>query len=333
MNKKIRLSNFELLRIVAILFIVIMHAAGYIHHTSDDTNKMVLTIINAVGNMGVTLFILISGFFAIHFRWSGVLRLWLIMLSYSIGIALFKTAMGEPIRSIYQILTPVTSQTWWFMTCYIILYFLSPFINTLTDNLSKRQFGSLLAIMGFFFLISPTLLSHELTKDMHGKGLPNMITAYLIGRYLARFYIPNIIKQYVGRLWFLAVILLITLTLFDSNTYCRDNNLLIVLGAVCLFCWVQQHSFNSSVINRLATYVFPLYLVNYTILNKLSGQYVPLMNDVSVWPPFLLSLLETILLAVLIESLRRLLMDRPINWLCLKVESTLNRYFQDKSTD
>ena len=70
---KERLSNIELLRLLAILFIVMMHAAGLLIGTDHLPNRIVLTAINAVGNMGVTVFILISGYFGIHFRWS---RLW-----------------------------------------------------------------------------------------------------------------------------------------------------------------------------------------------------------------------------------------------------------------
>jgi len=243
------------------------------------------------------------------------------MLTYSIGITLFKMEMGESHSTIYQMLTPVTSQRWWFMTCYVILYCLSPFINSLTASLSQRRFLTLLAVMAFFYLLSPTLLSHELTKDMHGKGLPNMITAYLIGRYMATYKLPDIVFNYAGRLWLLAVLLLMALTLWNGNKYCRDNNMLIVMGAISLFCWVEQHPFTSHTVNYLASYVFPLFLVNYAILNELSVQYKPLINDFAVWPPFLLTLLETVVIAFLIELVRRLLMDGSINWLCRKADS------------
>jgi len=81
---KERLSNIELLRLLAILFIVMMHAAGLLIGTDHLPNRIVLTAINAVGNMGVTVFILISGYFGIHFRWSRLWTFWAMALCYSL---------------------------------------------------------------------------------------------------------------------------------------------------------------------------------------------------------------------------------------------------------
>lgn len=327
MSKAVRLSNIELLRILAIVLIVMMHAAGYITKSSCDTNRMVLAAINVVGNMGVTVFVLISGFFGIRFRWSGLLRLWLVMLFYAVGILAFKVSMNEAVvdaAAVIKALTPVTSQTWWFMTCYVILYLLSPFVNLLVERLSRRQLLTLLGIMTFFYVLSPTFLLHELTDDMHGKGLPNMLTAYLLGRYVARWGWPSWFERHCGTLYLAIVVVLYLLTTLVANIFCRDNNLLIVMGALSLFCWTAKHPFRVAWVNQLAAYVFPLYLANTTILHELSGEYQPLMNSVSVWPAFVQVLLAVLLLSFAVETVRRLLFDKPIDLLCQKINHLSN---------
>ena len=55
-----RNSNFEMLRIVAILCIVVMHSSSFVN--PDDYNFLLLKLIGAIGNAGVSCFILISGY-------------------------------------------------------------------------------------------------------------------------------------------------------------------------------------------------------------------------------------------------------------------------------
>ena len=327
--KKERLSNMELLRIVAIVLIVMMHAVGYITKTTDTTNRLVVAAVGAVGNMGVTLFVLISGYFGIRFRWAGLTRLWLVMLFYSVGIMILRSVMEQTCPSwedVYRAATPVTSRMWWFMTCYFVLYLVSPFINMLAEQLSRRQLLALLAVLTFFFILSPTFLQHEITDDMHGKGLPNMLTAYLWGHYIARDGTPDFISRHAIWLWLAVAVMLVALTLEVGNIFCRDNNLLVVFGAVCLFSFVREHPFQSPLVNRLATYAFPLYLVNTTILHYLHNSYQPLMSDVAVWPPCLLALAQTLLLALLVETVRRWALGRATDWLCRRTEKLINSY-------
>ena len=121
---KQRQSNFEVLRIVAILLIVAMHAVGCVLTTTNEWNRLGLTAVNAIGNMGVSIFMLISGYFGIHFRWSKLLTLWLIALFYSFIATGADWLLGsEPGGAmLYDALTPVTSRRWWFLTCYFVIF-------------------------------------------------------------------------------------------------------------------------------------------------------------------------------------------------------------------
>lgn len=61
-----RHSGLECLRIISIILIVSMHILGNTFHTSNWLNKEFILFINTLGNTGVTLFILISGYFGIR---------------------------------------------------------------------------------------------------------------------------------------------------------------------------------------------------------------------------------------------------------------------------
>ena len=92
---KQRLSNYELLRIFAILLISLMHSVSIAYNSPNITNSIAHVAINAIGNMGVTLFILISGFFGIRLRSSKVWWLWSLMLFYSLLLFAIQYCLQE----------------------------------------------------------------------------------------------------------------------------------------------------------------------------------------------------------------------------------------------
>ena len=314
-----RLSNIEFLRIAAIFMIVMMHGIGYAIHSPNEVNRVGVTAINSVGNMGVTIFMLISGFFGIHFRWSRLFQLWMIALFYSLVAFLadwFSTRLAD-LGGLFKVITPITSMTWWFLSWYVVIFCLSPFLNKASEALPKRQMQMLLGVLIFFFIVSPTFLFHPMTNDLGGKGAPNMITAYLIGQYIARYDLPAWFKNHCGILFLVAAGIVFAgsfaagcISLTASNILCKDNNLFIVAGAVALFCWVRTHTFHSSFVNYIASFSFPLYLVNGYVFKYISPFYVGDSSNVSIWGPYVLAVLTVVVVAWIAETLRRLLFDQ-----------------------
>jgi hypothetical protein len=162
-----------------------MHAVGCLLGTTNEWNRLGLTAVNAIGNMGVTTFMLISGYFGIHFRWSKLFTLWLITLFYSFIATGADLLLGaEPsAQLVYRALTPVTSLRWWFLSYYLIIFCLSPVLNRLFVVLSQREVEWMLGMLICCFILCPTLLQHPLTGDAEGKGLANLLTAYLVGGF------------------------------------------------------------------------------------------------------------------------------------------------------
>lgn len=320
-----RNSSIELLRIVAILLIVAMHGVARSIEAPDMTSRLSVVAINSVSNMGVTLFILISGYFGIRFSPSKLIRLWTMMLVYSLAILACEIATGHTtltIGNLYAALTPVTSVRWWFMTCYVVLFCLSPFVNAIVTTLTQRQMQWLLGVMAFFFILSPTFLQHTITNDSWGKGLPNFLLAYLLGQYLRCYGAPLWLRRHGLTVFAGCVLLLFSVssaaTLITHKTQlllCRDNDFFIVLGAVALFVFMSGLTFHNRFVNWAATFAFPLYLLNLPIIALLYPQYTlpgtppcqPLLGGA-----YLLTLIEVVAVAVAVELVRRLLFDRAV---------------------
>ena len=89
-----RQSNIELLRIVAMVMIVASHFGvhgGFNYGEEISLNSVWITFFGSGGKLGVDIFMLISGYFAVmstRFRFSRVLRLWLQGFFYAVGIYL-----------------------------------------------------------------------------------------------------------------------------------------------------------------------------------------------------------------------------------------------------
>src|SRR5574344_2218204 len=276
-------AKIELLRILSILMIVLMHGVGCAMNSNNEVNKISFVLINAFCNMGVTVFVVISGYFGIRFKVSSAVRLWLLLCIYSVIIHSYKVYSGNACLSVNLIvktITPISSNAWWFMTCYAVTFCLSPFLNMIICHLSQRRASSLLAVLVLFFVIFPTFLHHSITND-YGKGLPNFILAYLIGQYIHKYKLPNFFVANSGLIFFLCGIVIFLVNFCTKNLllFSKDNNLFIIVGAISLFVWTTKHSFRSKSINYIAGYAFPLYLMNSVLLTVVVPTYKIYVNS------------------------------------------------------
>ena len=146
--KKTREANLELLRIIAMIMILTMHL---INHGGmiDLAQKGTVSYYLAWGMFGfcfpsINLYILISGYFLVESRFSSwkLIRLGMQVWFYALGITLFFWLSGKGEREFkYMVysLTPIISDFYWFITMYVGMYLLSPFLNRFAKSLTKRQ--------------------------------------------------------------------------------------------------------------------------------------------------------------------------------------------------
>lgn len=318
----------EMLRISAIMLISLMHGIKSAYDSPNALNDIVHYAINAVGNMGVTVFVLLSGFYSINFRLSKLIKLWLTVLFYSltifgVGLWLSETSLTtkEFIKSLYAALTPITSGTWWFISSYFIVFLLSPLLNLAAEKMKKQQFLYLLTVLLLIYSISPTFLLHPMSDNPYGKCTENMILAYLIGRYLALHGIPDILTYRSGWIFAGCTAFIFSFNyMMDSPFFMsKDNNLFIIIGATSLFILFRKMNTNWGIFNNIvlkgATYVFPLYLLNWWLIGLIEPAYAPLAGENLFLIYFFVSQAAIILITIAVESLRRLLLDHPINLL------------------
>ena len=318
---KDRSSNFELLRLLCIFGILMMHTFGGIDTSVSFFNTEIHVLVNSVFNMGVTCFILLSGYFGIRFDFKKLIRLDLMIIFFTIFGTIAVGNLG--IKALIKSCIPVISRYYWFISCYFFLCFLTPFLNQIPEKLSKENFEKLLAVLLLLFSVIPTFGFFEIMQD-GGKGLVHMVMIYLLGRYLALYHNRS---HNTGRL-FLGLFLSIGfIFLADSSltfvrgklytTFCRDCSIFIIFGSVMVLLLFRELNFHSRFINRAAGNVLAVYVLDGTVQTFLL-KWIDFKPYAGSWFLVFLAIgyaLAIMIIACLLNEVRKATIGRLEPWL------------------
>lgn len=178
-NNNGRIANVDFLRIFSMFTIVVCHATIHlqwmlnnnVNEYSDAVRSLLYTIVH-VGQIGVAIFFMISGYFLCqkHFSFRRITSVIIQTLSYSFAFLILffildKFALapsyirdmfsdGNLFVTIFRGVMPVFSNAYWFITTYVVLLLLSPFINSLINNISEKRFVTLMIIIALLHVWS-----------------------------------------------------------------------------------------------------------------------------------------------------------------------------------
>ena len=144
---KNRDSRFEVLRIISIFLIVLSHFSLYTNWLDQKSLSPLGTVwvmgFDAFGSVGAFVFFLISGFFgfrksskpsSINENFTKVFRkslsVWIQTEFYSVVLLLGAVLYGVQIGfgSVLSSIAPFTMGTFWFVTVYILVILVSPYL-------------------------------------------------------------------------------------------------------------------------------------------------------------------------------------------------------------
>lgn len=196
LQRQTRQSNFELLRIIAMLIIIAHHyvvlsgITELYNFKSLPLNMIFLQFFGCGGKMAINIFVLISSYFICQKKviWEKVLKLVLEILFYNILITSIFLLSGyqkfELIPLLRQMLDPVLSIGIEFVGSFIVFYLFVPFLNVLVSKLNKRQHFRLMYLSVIVFSVFYTLTALQACRYVLW-----FMTLYYIGSYI-RMY-PN----------------------------------------------------------------------------------------------------------------------------------------------
>lgn len=159
-----RQSNFELLRILAMLAIVAGHfvSQSAVGHASGASGTVAM-ILSSGPRIAVNIFLLVGCWFLVDakFKSDRLLKLYLELALYTIPLTavMFTLGLHGETRNIIQGVLPFFGRPAWFATAYISLIALTPFLN-FTFRLSDIAQRMLVCTLGFTFALAATIPSY-----------------------------------------------------------------------------------------------------------------------------------------------------------------------------
>ena len=141
-EKRERDSNMELLRIIAILLVMVLHAdfASLSVPSLEQCHDSLLTsffrfFIEGLSVVAVNVFVLLSGWYGIKPSFKKMIEFMFQTLFLICFIYLFFFCIGKGIyHSIGEWIKIVFFNQYWFVQCYIILYIFAPILNAFVEK-------------------------------------------------------------------------------------------------------------------------------------------------------------------------------------------------------
>lgn len=296
---KSRNSAFELLRIITMLFIVFGHALIAL----DKNNiKPLCTIDNitwlafAFTSCAVNVYFLISGYFLEcgGFKLKKIFFLWFEMFFWSVGIYLvlcLAGMIGFECKAFIGFCFPFLLKKYWFIQCYIVMYFLFPFLKKITENIKQKQHFILCILLLAFFSVYPTFIPVSYTLDQsQGYGIIWGLTLTLVGSYISQYGIGCLerktmfcVLMYLGCsiLIYISNLLIVRLDiaggLLSRSNFYSYNSISMFLESLAIFYAFKNIStkgFSSRLVNFVGRNNLYVYLISahplliYSIWNR-----------------------------------------------------------------
>lgn len=326
-----RQINLEILRILCMLFIVVGHIGG---RSGIESFSSFATI----APHAVNCFVLISGYFLINARFKSerILRTFIETVFYTCTITVALYFVGKAnVYDIAKSIMPIapTKFAYWFVTKYLAVLLLSPFISKLCCSISKKQYQILLISL---LLISSKLIIVFPFGELFGNGfsLLWMITVFITGGYL-RLHTPQF--KYWGTATLCLLILYNICNIYGQGKICLGYNSLITYTlAICTFMWFCKLSIpNTGILAKttifIAPHVFAAYLIHEQGLMR--TYIVDILHNFSGHMPDMLYLyifgIAVILISAIIDKFRMILFKYTgIDYLTGKIATKLNKLYE-----
>ncbi len=346
--------GIELFRIVCMLLIIAFHMSdhGVISINSNmpiTGNWLTLAFARLGGAIGNCAFVIIGGYLLCtkEFDSRRIIKLWLQTFFYSVvcGLIAFKMGIIDiSIKKIVMMLLPITYNEYWFISSYLILILLVPFLNPLLHNMSRNKHRGFIGIGILIFSIIPTI-TRDFWMDSNNLIL-FFIVLYAIGAYIKIYSIQGN-KKYI-----LYAVLLMTfvgtsmwIAAYINQTFNKNIDIFTLvwptyrfpglLTALCLFLGFKDLKLSyGKTITFFSTSVFSVYLLHIGRLQK--WIFFELLDDTYVYtqwyfPLWLLSIVLLVFVScVLIDKVRIYLVERPMEPLVKSLSERINVWLKKK---
>lgn len=280
---KVRLSNIELLRILSMLGVLIVHADfGALGEPtraellSTPTYTVIRTSLEAFAIVAVNVFVLISGWFGINFRWSSLCKSLFQCVFFFFGIYFICYIFGlveiRPLKGVYMSL--MLSENAWFVKSYLGMFLFAPVMNAFIESASKKQIKIFLLCF-FVFQSIYGWISTGASFISGGYSSFSFMGLYLLARYVwvhkpqwSQWSIRRDFTAYgiLSLITTLGILLFTYLDIYPLYAmFIRYSSPLIIAAALFLLLAFSKLSLSNTFINKVAASCFAVYLFHFIL--------------------------------------------------------------------
>lgn len=275
-NKE-RLSNIELLRIIAMFLVLIVHADFFslgapsaLEIKEYPLPSFCRIFFESLSICAVDIFILISGWFGIRPSTKGFLKFIFQCLFFLISIYGISLFLGTTTFSKENMLSCflLVKNKHWFIKGYIVLYIISPILNLFAEKAPQKQL--LFIIVNFFiFQTIYAWITNAASFFVDGYSPLSFIGLYLLARY-AKLYSHKIFvcKKIVDLVVYLSITSFMTIMVFFhilpfiSQKMFYYTNPLIIIASLYLLLYFSKLDIQNKTINWIAISSFSVFLLH-----------------------------------------------------------------------
>lgn len=243
MNNR-RQSNMELLRIVAMLLVLVVHADfyslgkpsyGFVH--ADELSGFLRFLTQSISIVCVNLFVLLSGWFGIYPKIKSVSSYLFCCLFTFFCIYLLMVATGNEALTGYDFINGVMLyRVNWFIYAYLGLYIFAPVLNAFVESAGKRLHGAVV----LSFIVFQTILgwaTSYMTDFISGYSLISLIGLYLLARYVRLYPLALFSKGKGFDMIMYVALTLLTATVAFCITYFVANRAVVLKNVGLLYAY------------------------------------------------------------------------------------------------
>lgn len=331
-ENKVRESNFELLRIIAMFMVLILHAdfvalgaPDYVDITTSPIVSTIKVLFETLCIVGVNVFVLISGWFGIKPSIRGFSKFTFQLLFFSIGVYAVLCISGYAdlsFRKIAQCFVLTDSDSYWFIPSYICLYLFAPILNSFVESTDKRTFACVVVAF-YIFQTFFAFLGGSAKFILKGFSALSFMGLYLLAAYVRRYvdlskYNKNTyLYVYISVALILTILYLLAVLMhfdFISDRITCYSNPLVVLASISLLIFFSKQKFYNKIINKVGLSCFAVYLFHSN--PNVCNIYISTIQS-SIMNETLIGFLKVVIvicfwffLAILLDQVRALLWNK-----------------------
>lgn len=261
MEKSSRKYDLDVIRVLAIIFVLTVHAMNYIGYYSIPNEGVLMYILSIVRVLVVTcvpLFLLLSGYLCVKEQkldkkyLMKLVKLLIIYLICGIICSIFDVIVNGD-KSVFDVILSFFSFTaapyGWYVAMYIGLFLLIPFLNRLWEKLNVKE-QRLLVLVLFLLVIVPSFFNNfnfaaekwwHGTRDEYSMLYPAdwvyfyPIAYYVLGRAIRDGIFKSFTRLFSKKICLLFSLLVLLVTFGTLNYVCAYQE---------TFMWTNRTAYN-----------------------------------------------------------------------------------------